>query len=170
MITKKTCVCGTKFSYESVVVRNGWKSGLKRAFCDSCSGVFRGLSGRDYAREVIRIKFKHTCQTKECGRVWKEGERRFDVHHLKGMCGKKSRGNDTVRDRKDLFTILCHGCHMQKHSITRQWHKNQNKLASVSKSILADLIWQGKSYDEVGVMYGVSSAAIHYRVNGRKGA
>ena len=68
----------------------------------------RKLEGRDYKRELIREYFNHTCQG--CGRVWHEGERRFDIHHL--SCDPKdSRKYDKDVDFNSV-TLLCHKCHM----------------------------------------------------------
>ena len=85
--------------------------------CKSCSQKPKRrerkikLSGRDYTREVVRIRDKYTCQ--DCQRIWNSGERRFDVHHLNGLCGKKSRGYDSVIDISGLIT-LCHKCHYNR--------------------------------------------------------
>lgn len=64
--------------------------------------------GRDRVRELIRCRDNYTCQS--CFKEWKEGNRRFDIHHLGGMCGKKSRKYDSLKNKDDLIT-LCHRCH-----------------------------------------------------------
>ncbi len=69
---------------------------------------FYGLEGRDYKREMIREHFNYTCQM--CGRVWHEGERKFDVHHL-SCRPEDSRKYDKKVDFKAV-TLLCHKCHM----------------------------------------------------------
>lgn len=66
------------------------------------------LSGRDVIREKVRKRDKYTCQG--CSRVWEPGTRRFDVHHLNGLCGKKSKKYDRVAEIGGLIT-LCHRCH-----------------------------------------------------------
>jgi len=48
----------------------------------------QGWGRRDATREVVRIRDNRTC--KLCGRQWQFGERRFDVHHLNGICGNFS--------------------------------------------------------------------------------
>lgn len=136
-----------------------------RKYCTKHSKILRTMKSRDFAREIIRIKFNHTCQSKKCGKKWKEGMRRFDVHHLKGLCGKKSRKCDSVDDAKRNFTLLCHQCHMRKHTVRSRLISG--KLEGVSHSKLYDLIWEGKSYDWVGKKYGVSGAAVYNKVNGR---
>lgn len=66
------------------------------------------LEGRDAKREEIREYFDYTCQM--CGKKWKEGERRLDVHHL------SCESEDSRRYDKDVdletVTVLCHRCHM----------------------------------------------------------
>ena len=44
-------------------------------------GVRIGLGGRDYWKEVARIRDNHTCQS--CGKRWKEGQRKLNVSHIK---------------------------------------------------------------------------------------
>lgn len=68
------------------------------------------LQGKDRTREVVRLRDEHTCQM--CKKVWKEStsKRRFDVHHLGGLCGKKSRKYDRLSEIDGLIT-LCHKCH-----------------------------------------------------------
>lgn len=70
------------------------------------------FTGREYTRELVRIRDKHTCQ--KCRKKWSKNkilkQRRFDVHHLNGLCGKKSRGYDKIADIDGLVT-LCHKCH-----------------------------------------------------------
>ena len=78
---------------------------------------FSGIkqTGRDFLKEKRRIMDNHTCQI--CGRVWKEGERQFDVHHKNPKCegirGKK------YAECKDLskMTTLCHPCHMNLEQV-----------------------------------------------------
>lgn len=71
--------------------------------------VNKVLTGCDFVREKVRIRDKHTCQN--CGKRWKKGQRRLDVHHLNGLCGKLSRTYDKVDSMNCLIT-LCHKCHM----------------------------------------------------------
>ena len=69
------------------------------------------FSGRDLVREKIRIRDNHTCQ--DCNKIWQEGERRFDVHHL-DEDENKSRGYDKFEDEENLITY-CHACHLRLH-------------------------------------------------------
>lgn len=80
------------------------------------TGPFTGLPdwrkrGRERVRYLVRMRDNFTCQ--DCGRVWQDGERHFDVHHLNGLCGKKSRGYDRKEDMEGLIT-LCHKCHYNR--------------------------------------------------------
>ena len=84
-------------------------------FCKTCwrinfirpSGT--EYEGMDFTRQLVRIRDKHTCQ--KCFKVWKKGQRRFDIHHLGGLCGKLSRSYDRWFDMGKLIT-LCHKCHL----------------------------------------------------------
>ena len=113
-------------------------------------------NGRDRVREMVRHRDHYTCQ--ECGRVWNRTMRRFDVHHLNGLCGKKSRGYDSVGET-DGLTTLCHKCHMSKH--VDNMKTNRGKLKNVDPYVLAERIEAGESYDSVARSLGASSAAIY---------
>lgn len=76
--------------------------------------------GRDRVRERVRTRDNHKCQ--DCGKDWKENERRFDVHHLNGMCGKLSRSYDRIANLATMIT-LCHKCHFN-----RPEHKTKTSL------------------------------------------
>jgi len=82
--------------------------------------------GRSRARELVRMRDKHTCR--DCGLVRKttsvvrfnkklpdlKGRRKsLDVHHTKGQCGKNSVGYDSVKDISKMIT-LCHRCHYNR--------------------------------------------------------
>lgn len=73
-----------------------------------------GMTGRDRNRELVRLRDNHTCQN--CRKKWVSG-RRFDVHHVNGMCGKKSLGYDSIKDCVNLIT-LCHRCHYNHYQHT----------------------------------------------------
>ena len=90
------------------------------------------LSGREYTREMVRIRDNRTCQ--KCNKKWKEGKRRFDVHHLNELCGKKSRGYDSINDVVGLIT-LCHKCHLNLDSVREKMRgPRENRL--VDNSVL----------------------------------
>lgn len=93
-------------------------------------GLSKKFSGRDVVREQVRIRDNHTCQ--DCKKIWREGNRRFDVHHLNGLCGKKSRGYDTVQDMEGLVT-LCHKCHYNRPE-HRMKVKTRERLERLTKS------------------------------------
>ena len=75
------------------------------------------IEGVDYTREKVRIRDNHTCQS--CKKVWVKNTRRFDVHHLNGLCGKLSKKYDRV-DSIDGLITLCHRCHYNHPSHTNQ--------------------------------------------------
>lgn len=69
--------------------------------------------GRDKIRELVRIRDKYTCI--KCGKIWVEGSRRFDVHHLDPeQEGKKARGEGCTKydkENMDKMITVCHKCH-----------------------------------------------------------
>lgn len=90
--------------------------------------------GRDRTRNLVRIRDNFTCQ--DCGerRTFEDVQshnsrlptlkgriKSFDVHHLNGLCGKKTRAYDSVKDIDTMIT-LCHKCHYN-----RPEHKVNNK-------------------------------------------
>lgn len=72
------------------------------------------IQGMDVIREMIRIRDCHKCQS--CWKEWIPGQRRFDIHHLNGLCGKRSRSYDKVRDIENCIT-LCHKCHLNLEEV-----------------------------------------------------
>lgn len=87
-----------------------------RRFCGECSKKY-SCKGREFTRTLVRIRDNFTCQ--DCGAVRtpetakKEGIRLFDVHHLNGLCGKRSRSYDKISEIDGLIT-LCHRCHFNR--------------------------------------------------------
>lgn len=86
------------------------------------------FGGREWVRELVRIRDKYTCQ--ECGLVRTRKEvddfnakvktkmkgkiKSLDVHHTNGRCGENSRGYDSVEELPNLVTV-CHKCHYNRH-------------------------------------------------------
>ena len=66
------------------------------------------FKGRERTREIVRMRDNYTCQL--CGRIWKEGKRRFDVHHI-DCDNKKTHQYDKIDGVRNMIT-LCHKCHM----------------------------------------------------------
>jgi len=58
---------------------------------------FKKLEGREYNREKIRIRDKHTCQI--CGKNWEDGQRRFDVHHIDCIKEKTTKTGTSIEVR-----------------------------------------------------------------------
>ena len=84
------------------------------------------IEGRNKTRELTRCRDNFICQF--CGKKWKEGQRRFDVHHLD--CEKeKTRQYDKIEELSNLIT-LCHKCHLNipEHKKTMQqgWLKSHS--------------------------------------------
>lgn len=118
--------------------------------------------GREYTRNLVRIRDKWTCQ--DCGdkrtREWatKHNKRCHDVHHLNGLCGKKSRGYDRVADMDGLIT-LCHKCHFRRHD----WRGNEkvvfeDKPATIKQ--MQELRDTGLSLDVIGKKFNVSASRV----------
>jgi len=93
---------------------------IKKGEIADLSGLGKKFSGRDLVREGVRRRDGYKCQM--CFKEWKEGNRRFDIHHLNGLCGKKSRGYDRVDEIKGLIT-LCHKCHLGLDSVRKKMGK-----------------------------------------------
>ena len=91
----------------------------QRKICKNCLlTIGYQKTGRDYIRERVRVRDNYTCQS--CGLkrtpddAKKEHKKAFDVHHLEGLCGKKSKGYDKKNTMSCLIT-LCHKCHFNRH-------------------------------------------------------
>lgn len=96
--------------------------------------------GRDRNRELVRKRDSYTCQ--KCHKIWQEGTRRFDVHHLNGLCGKKSIDYDRLSELESL-TTLCHKCHMGLSSVREKIsnkerntgkHWRRNRMLEIQKT------------------------------------
>lgn len=72
---------------------------------------------------AVRERDNHTCQ--KCGRIWKEGERRFDVHHLNEYEGKNKKFR--IDHKIDELITLCHTCHMNLPHIRKKMSINKKK-------------------------------------------
>jgi 5-methylcytosine-specific restriction endonuclease McrA len=83
-----------------------------------------GSGSRDRNRELIRIRDNHTCQI--CGKKWKEGMRRFDVHHI-DCDNSKTRKADNLEKEKDNLETLCHKCHLNLPEHREKMKKNKIK-------------------------------------------
>lgn len=85
------------------------------------------MGGREWTRELVRARDNYTCQ--KCKRVWREGFRRFDVHHLdESMLGKTRSKGTTKYDRENMDKLItfCHKCHYA-------WHKEKGHTKTWAK-------------------------------------
>lgn len=109
-------------------------SGAYRSSIDKSHGfntnTAKRLTGRDYVRELVRVRDGHRCQT--CGKQKKPDGKRLDVHHLNGLCGKRTKKCDKVADMPGLIT-LCHKCHFAHHQFST---KSQFKSRLFNRGVL----------------------------------
>lgn len=94
----------------------------------------RTLSGRDFLRELVRIRDNFTCW--KCGRKWKENERRFDVHHENHLEGEQGRKYQNNLDFENMKTY-CHKCHLGLDCVTLKMSFGK-KAAVENSSITAE--------------------------------
>lgn len=91
--------------------------------------IYISGGGRNFVREMIRIRDKQTCQ--RCKKKWKEGKRKFDVHHLDEKMLGKTLSKGVIRYDKtnmDKLITFCHKCHYAWHKDaghTKSWYKGK---------------------------------------------
>lgn len=118
---------------------------LKSTGYYKCYNCFPLRFGREFTREKVRIRDNHTCQ--KCGKKWEEDQRRFDIHHLSGDCGRFSLGYDKTENLDNLIT-LCHKCHLNLEEVKekrlnkssprlKKYKVYQREWAKTNKSRLA---------------------------------
>lgn len=125
----------------------------------------RKITGRDRTRYLVRERDNFTCMN--CRRKWRESERQFDVHHLHGLCGVKSRSYDKVNDMPKLIT-LCHDCHMNLHTVRDKMSANprtqvfyRTKKGYVVLKNIYRLRQKGFSYDKIGRLLNMSQSSVY---------
>lgn len=111
--------------------------------------------GRERTREQVRARDGYKCSF--CKKKWEEGTRRFDIHHIMGMCGKKSRSYDKLSEMDSLIT-LCHKCHMAYHVLPSRYNR-KNPLKNKTEEIKA-MLSEGKSRKFIGRHFKVTETAI----------
>jgi len=82
--------------------------------------------GLDFIRELVRMRDNRTCQ--KCFKVWKEGERRFDVHHQdQEMEGRSGERGMIQLDKQNMSKMItyCHKCHFAEHSVRERIKKGR---------------------------------------------
>lgn len=126
------------------------------------------IEGRDYVREIVRKRDNYTCQ--DCGEKkdrsdQRPGWRAHHVHHLNGLCGKRSRSYDRVADIDGLVT-LCHKCHRLKHDKTKYGKRILPKYR-FARIRIRWARFRGLPYDKIGKRFGVSGQAVYFYLNGR---
>lgn len=107
-----------------------------RKHCIEClstgAGTLKKINGRDFLREQVRLRDRHTCQS--CGLVWNKVSRKFDVHHknpeLEGNIGRKYSNNYNLDD----MITLCHKCHMNLHQVKDKMTKKNREIGAKKKA------------------------------------
>lgn len=114
------------------------------------------IKGRDRTRELVRIRDRHLCQ--DCGQKWEEGKRKFDIHHLNGLCGKKSRSYDKVSDMEGLVT-LCHKCHFNRPEHTMK--SEGFGVSTIKIKEMESMYKERYTLREIGEKYKISRQRVH---------
>jgi len=150
---------GVSRSYVQFLYRDGYKETVEKrkphpAFINM--EPWRS-QGRERIRHLVRYRDNFTCQG--CLVKWVAGERHFDVHHLNGMCGKKSHGYDKKSEMSGLIT-LCHTCHFNRHDYNHS--KERNIRAFDRRKVIYTLLKDGTlSIAQIAKQLEVSRALIY---------
>lgn len=91
------------------------------------------LEGKDRLKEMVRRRDNHTCQI--CLKKWKEGQRRFDVHHLDEELEGKAGYIYKNCKNLDRQVTLCHKCHLNLDSVRRKMSKAYKKVVRSKEGI-----------------------------------
>ena len=126
------------------------------------------FQGRERTRELTRLRDNHTCQ--KCYKKWKVGERRFDIHHLNGLCGKKSLSYDRVNEMDGLITY-CHKCHLGLDSVRDKMVKagKNYKINQKRNKIIVKLNGKGKSRKEISNIFSISTERVRQILSYQQG-
>ena len=137
------CICGNE---------------TQKKYCPSCSENLLKTRGRDRTRLAVRIRDKFTCQS--CAKKWKSG-RHFDVHHREGLCGKNSRGYDSIALIPFLVT-LCHRCHFAQHDFSKNSYSKRVRKFDWQEA--AKLRRAGLTYDAIAKKMNMKYASVYRAV------
>lgn len=119
------------------------------------------LQGRDVTRELVRRRDNYECQ--DCHKKWKIGERRFDCHHINGMCGKLTKKYESAKHISGMIT-LCHKCHFNRpeHRVKSiDWHGGAPSKVPREKYGELKIMRQKMTLQQIGTKFGVSRQRIH---------
>jgi 5-methylcytosine-specific restriction endonuclease McrA len=117
------------------------------------------LEGRDFLREKIRERDGHECQ--ECGEVWEDGMRRFDVHHV-GSIRKSSENRKYKNHNPKRLVTICHRCHMNDEDSKKAMRGAKRPfLKEKNRKTLVQLIKKGVPRTDIAKRFGVSAAAVN---------
>lgn len=94
--------------------------------------------GREAINSLVRSRDNHTCQ--KCGKIWKDGMRRFDVHHTDEDYDGKSRTKGILKYNKenlDKLITLCHHCHMNLDITRRRMSEKSSPINFINNKLFA---------------------------------
>lgn len=152
-----------KFPVDFIIVEMGGKS--------------YHLDGRERARMLVRLRDRFTCQSckeqrtiRQAMKMREHGEpaKLYDVHHLNGMCGKRSVGYDSPKDDLSQLITLCHKCHYNHHQFSKNFAKaktQQRKAFNAKRSYAASLMRSGLSNNEIATKMGYSREYVRQLLN-----
>jgi len=129
------------------------------------------LKGRERGRMLVRLRDQFKCRG--CGaqrtirqalklRAKGESAKLFDVHHLDGLCGKKSTGYDSPKNISRLIT-LCHKCHYNHHEFsqnTAEAKLGKRQVITVRDKQIIDMHRSGLRNKEIAGKIGKSRSLI----------
>lgn len=118
--------------------------------------------GLDFIRNKVRIRDNNTCQM--CGKAWKKGKRRFDVHHL-DLKMESVRDYSYDSSNMDKMITYCHKCHINLHSVRVKISKGVSKsnigFADRNRLILK-LRNEGRTFAYIGKIVGLTKQGTFY--------
>jgi len=96
----------------------------KRIYLGLPEKINSNNGGRDFVREIVRERDNQTCQ--RCFKVWKQGQRKFDVNHLDEKIDTHGKGVIKYdKENLDKLITFCHKCHYAWHKEmghTKNWN------------------------------------------------
>lgn len=152
-------ICGPAISWENRTIQGRNRHLNVAVFVIMC---YTYWMSREFTRKRVRERDNHTCF--DCKKVWTEG-RNFDVHHLNGFCGKKSKGYDKISEMGGLIT-LCHKCHFNRpeHKVKSTEYSNEHSSRKIQLSdmkVILEMRKSGMTLQAIGNQFSVCRQTIN---------